>query len=125
MGFQRRWTVTGAAAAVVVALAGMSGCASQGPTAPGGIEQKIVNAHTRADHEELAGLFEKQSADDKAAAEKHRGYARSYRSNRSLRSGNQANLAAHCERLATQYEQAASENVELAKAHRDMGAEIK
>ena len=114
---------------MVVALAGMSGCASQGPTAPGGIEQKIVNAHTRADHEELAGLFEKQSADDKAAAEKHRGYARSYRLNyrlnRSLRSGNQTNLAAHCERLATQYEQAAGENVELAKAHRDMGAEIK
>ena len=110
-------------AALVLASAG---CATRAPMAPAGIEQKIENASSRLDHEELASQYEQQAVVDAAAAVRHRGYAATYRKNRSLRSGLEAhaNLANHCETLARTYQQAADENLVLAKLHRDVAAGV-
>ena len=119
------WLAAGASAAMLVGLTALSGCASQSPTAPIGMEQKIESAHTRADHEDIARQFEQQSVIDKAAGERHRGYARSYLRNPAPRGGDLRGLAEHCQWLAVQYEQAANENLELARMHRDIALQTK
>lgn len=98
------------------------GCSTQAPMAPAGIEQKIENASSRTDHEDIATQYERQAAVDAAAAKRHEGYAATYRKNTSLRSGVQAHatLAKHCENLARTYQQAADENLVLAKMHREL-----
>lgn len=113
--------------AVLGALVSLSGCASQGPVAVEGLEQKIESASSRADHEEIATQYERQSVLDAAAAKRHTGYAASYRKNTSQRSGVQQHLALarHCENLAQAYQKAADENSAMAKAHRELGAAAK
>lgn len=115
----------------LVALAGavvaIAGCAAQAPAAPVGIEQKIENASSRLDHEDVASQYEQQAGVDAATAKRHLGYAATYRKNKSPRSGVQAheNLAKHCENLARTYERAADENLALAKLHRMLAVEAK
>lgn len=121
----RRWFGMGLFALLAAAVVAVGGCATETPVKAGGMEQKIESAHTRADHEEIASLYEQQAGADKAAAERHRGYARAY-----ARSGNPrvpANPAmiSHCENLARTYQQAADENLALAKTHRQAAAEVK
>ena len=108
------------------AVVALAGCATQAPMAPAGIEQKIENASSRLDHEELASQYEQQAIVDAAAAVRHKGYAATYRKNRSLRGGVEAHayLANHCENLARTYQQAADENLALAKLHRDVAAGV-
>ncbi len=136
MKMNRRWLVL---AAVVLTL---SGCAAERPVKPAGIEQKIEAARTRADHQDIAAVYEQQAAGDKAAAERYRGLARAYELGRvsseppagslesvrshagNLRSQNQG-LVALCENLARKYQQAAEENLALAREHRRLAAETK
>jgi hypothetical protein len=102
---------------------------------PAGIEQKIEAARTRADHQEIAAVYEQQGDRDRAAAERHRGLARAYERGRvwsgppvgsasSVRAQNEG-WVAHCENLARIYQQAAEENLALARAHRQVAAETK
>lgn len=119
-----RWLVMGAGVALLAAVATLGGCAAEGPTKPAGLEQKIENARSRADHEAIASQYEQQAGMDKTAAEKHQGYARSYQRAWANRGG-QANMASHCENLAKTYQQAADENLALAKLHRQLAAEAK
>ena len=119
-----RWLVMGAGVALLAAVATLGGCAAEGPTKPAGLEQKIENARSRADHEAIASQYEQQAGVDKTAAEKHQGYAKSYRQAWANRGG-QANMASHCENLAKTYQQAADENLALAKLHRQLAAEAK
>lgn len=102
----------------------LAGCATQGPTPPTGVEQRIENATSRVDHEGLATRYEAQAAADEAAARRHQGYAATYRRNTSPASGPQEHLvlAKHCENLARAYQQAATENTALAKLHRELAA---
>ena len=88
--------------------------------------QKIENASNRLDHEDIASRYEGQAVLDAAAAKRHLGYAAIYRKDRSPR-GSAAHLplAKHCENLARTYQQAADENIALAKLHREMAAEAK
>lgn len=110
------WVGTGAAAAAIT----LAGCATEMPSLPAGIEQKMENATTAADHNELASQYERQASADAATAKRHLGYAATYRRNKSPRSGVQAheNLAKHCEALARTYQQASDQNLEMARLHR-------
>ncbi|NUZ08508.1 hypothetical protein [Piscinibacter koreensis] len=114
----------------LLALAGgviVAGCATQLPQAPAGIEQKIETASSRSDHEDVALQYERQAIVDAAAAKRHKGYAATYRRNTAPRSSAQAHetLARHCDRLSQTYEQAAEENIALAKLHWQLAAEAK
>jgi hypothetical protein len=120
----RRWLVLGAGAVLAVAMLTLVGCAAEAPVKPAGLEQKIETARTRADHEEIASLYEQQAGTDKAAAERHRRLARTYERSWTDRGG-QTNMARHCENLARTYQQAAEENLALAKEHRQAAADTK
>jgi hypothetical protein len=129
MNMSRRW---GVLAAVILIL---GGCATDGSVKPVGLGQKIEAARTRADHQEIAVVYERQAESDRAAAERHRGLARAYEQGwvwnpprvggvSSARRENQ-NLIAHCENLVRIYQQAAEENIALARAHRQLAVELK
>ena len=118
----------GSCSRALIVLAGaaiaLAGCAAQTPAFPTGFEQKIENANSRVDHEDIASQYERQAEVDAAAARRHQGYAGIYRKNTSPRSGVHAHakLAQHCESLARIYRQAADENLALAKLHREQAA---
>ena len=124
MKMNRRSLVLGAGAVLAAAILTLGGCAAYGPVKPAGLEQKIEAARTRADHEQIASLYEQQAGADKAAAERHRGMALAYGRSWTYRGG-QGNMAPHCENLARTYQQAAEENLALAKEHRQAAAEAK
>ncbi|MGB8338012.1 MAG: hypothetical protein WCD07_00915 [Burkholderiales bacterium] len=125
MDMNRRMLVLGSGAVLATVGLSMSGCATEGPVKPSGIEQKIEVANTRADHEAIATLYEQQASADKTAAERHLNLARNYKQMIVNRGGRQVNTARHCENLARIYQQAAEENLALAKEHRQMAAEMK
>lgn len=114
------WLAAGGVAAIAAATITLGGCAAQMPSPPAGIEQKMENASTPSDHNDIASQYERQASVDAAAAKRHLGYAATYRKNKSPRSGAQAheNLAKHCETLARTYQEASDQNLALARLHR-------
>ena len=132
MNRNRRWLLVSAVTALVLTL---GGCAAEGPIKPGGLEQKIDAARTRADHLEIAAVYEQQAEVDNGAMERHRNLARAYEKDWvatgprgaavvNAKRVNQS-VIAHCENLARLYQQAAAENLALAKEHRRLAAEMK
>jgi len=135
MSRNQRWLVLGAGAFLAAAVLALGGCAAEWPVKPADLEQKIEAARTRADHQAIAAVYEQQAEGDRAAAERHRGLARAYergyiaggsrvRGSSTARRENKS-LVAHCENLARIYQQAAEENLALAREHRQVAAETK
>lgn len=131
MNMNRLWLLA-AGAFVVPAILNLSGCAVEGPVKPVVMEQKIKSANTRADHDELADIYERQAKDDRAASERHRELAQWYSKSQIVGSnaGNTVvnaspKMAGHCENLARLYQQAAEENIALSKEHRKMATDAK
>ena len=125
---QRRFVL---AAAVFI----LGGCAAEGPFRLAGLEQKIEAARTRADHQEIAAVYEQLAQRDRAASERHRALARAYEqgyvagtplvgSRITIEKENRS-LVAHCENLARIYQQAAEENLAMAREHRRLAAATK
>ena len=85
------------------------------------MDTMIQSATTKADHEALATHYEQEAKALQAKAADHRRMGQAY-----AKSGGYAvakgNLLQHCEALAATYERAASENMELAKQHRQLVA---
>ena len=121
MSRNQRWLVLGRGTFLALAISILAGCAAEGPVKPAGLEQKIKAARTRVDHQAIAEVYEQQAVGDRAAAERHRGSARAYERGR----WKNKTRAAHCENLAHIYQQAAEENLALARAHRQLASEIK
>jgi len=113
----------------------LNGCPAEKPVTSAGLEQKIETARTRADHKEIAAAYEQQANVDMEAMERHRKLARAYeqgwvwapRGADGVSSAGRKNrsLMAHCENLTRMYQQAAEENLALAKQHRQMASETK
>lgn len=122
VNIQRNWWALGSSV-LLVTMFTLNGCATDALVQASGLEQKIAAARTRADHEEIASLYEQQAGKDKAAAERHHQLAQVYRG----RTGRNIppDMAGHCENLASTYKQAADENLALAKEHRRLAAEMK
>jgi hypothetical protein len=115
----------------------LGGCATEGPIALDGIEQRAMNARTESDHLELAAAYEQQAGRDQGSSENHRQLALAYAtswsplvpwSHATVRgpigntvSGNTV-LVGHCENLANLHARASSANLELAAAHRQASA---
>ena len=99
----------------------------------------IQNARTRSDHEALAKHYEDAAGEFRDKAEDHKKRLDRYEAiaarENPLRSrlgerdssySKQApSLISHCRNLVQLYEQAAAQNMAMAKAHRDIAAEIK
>ena len=86
---------------------------------------KIQAAKTRADHEEISAIYERQASADLAAAENHRRMEKFYRGIDATGSGrsNFAMMAVHCKNLADGYGRAAKEHSGLAELHRKAAAD--
>lgn len=100
----------------------LQGCATQWSHRPPGLEPKIVSAHSRGDHDELAVIYERQAEADRAVAKEHETRARTYRRAPQYR-GLNLSMVQHCEAIAREYRQAAEENAALAKLHREIAKE--
>ena len=92
---------------------------------------KVQIARTRADHEEIVSIYEKQMSADLAAAEEHRRMGNVYKEMGSVYQEPDAasagrstfgSMAAHCDSLVEMYTLAAKEHGALAKLHRDAAA---
>lgn len=116
-----RWLVFSVSAVSLGAVLMFEGCASGRSLSPVAMEQKIVNARTRADHEELASLYESYAKADQTAVKQHEGLAAQYRAPGYRGTGSIS--AQHCDGAARAYRQAALENMALAKVHRELAAQ--
>ena len=125
------------AIAFSAAMASVS-CATEGPSALMGMEQRAMNARSESDHLKLAAAYEQQAVRDRDSSEKHRKLALAYAQSwspavpwshatgsgpiGSASLGNtafgNAVLVGHCVNLAKVYAQASSANLELAAVHR-------
>lgn len=119
MSRNQRWLVLGPGAFLAVAISIFAGCAAEGPVKPAGLEQKIEAARTRADHQEIAAVYEQHAEGDRASAERYRALARMYERGR----WKNKTAAVYCENLARIFQQAAEENLALAWEHRRLAAE--
>jgi DNA mismatch repair ATPase MutL len=107
--------VWSAAIAASLTLGGYAFGAGQEPAA---LEQKIVAATTRADHESMAASYEQEAKTLQAKAEEHRQMAKAYGKIGFLKEKH--NLVQHCDSLVKKYQDAAKENLALAKIHREI-----
>lgn len=115
----RKWKKFGVAV-VVCAVSAFGGMAPTTAEEAASIEQMIVSARTPADHAAIAAYYDKEA---RAAHEKHAEHHRMAETYAKLahagpwkRTGSRA----HCEAVASQYEQIAKEYEALAKLHQAM-----
>ena len=85
------------------------------------MDKAVLNASTRTDHETLAVHYEQEAKALQAKAMEHDKMAESY-SKPGYAASSKANLPQHCSQLAARYREAARENLQLAKGHRELAA---
>lgn len=81
------------------------------------LDQTIESAKTPADHEAIAAYFEQEAVDAKAKADLHRRTAETYRK---MKIPKPVYMAEMCDGIAAMWDKIATDNSNLAKAHRDM-----
>lgn len=92
---------------------------------PMDMSQAVQNAKTRGDHETLATHYEDAAKQMQVKADEHKKALAHYRSARVLFSKRDQDLINHCQGLIRAYEQAAAENLSMAKSHREIAVEAK
>ncbi len=104
---------------LLFALGLLSACAEMNPH-PMDMSQAVQNAESKADHTALAEHYEAEAGALRIKVDEHKKLLAHYEA-KSYKYGRQAQgLKAHCERLISDYEKAAEENLEMAKIHRQM-----
>lgn len=96
---------------------------AESPSGNPGIEQQVLSAKTRSDQEALASQYEKEAQEDQDKARVHREMAKAYAKVGYL--SEKQNLIGHCNIVAKKYEDAAKENLALAKEHRKLAEKMK
>ena len=79
----------------------------------------------KPDHEAIASYYEKEAADAKSQAALHRNMAQTYSTGTSIGKGLGGPLSKHCTDLAKEYDAAATQYTDMAKAHREMAKAAK
>lgn len=106
---------------------------------PMDMAQAIQNARTRSDHEALAKHYEDRAKEMREKTEEHKKLLARYEAIGARGEGRRSHvveldsiyskqgpsLISHCKNLVRLYEQAAAENMAMAKAHYETAAEIK
>ena len=117
MNATSRWILLGAAALVLGA--GALNAARAAEVSHDQLMHMIQTAKTRADHEQIASIYEQQASADRAAAENHRRMESLYKGIDPTAGGRgSGQMAVHCKNLAAGYARAAEEHAALAKLHR-------
>lgn len=122
MTMQKRSFLLGGLGAMLLSISMVSGASAQA-SAPTALAEKIVAAKTKADHEQIAGEFDKQAESDKLSAERHRKMAQAYNTAPWAKASG-AGMVAHCKSLIADYQKAGKQNAAMAKMHRDIGARL-
>ena len=111
----------GACAGLLALSLSLGGYALSAGQESSSLVQKIESAKTRADHEALAAFYEQEAKTAQAKAEQHQEMAEHYK--KGFGYGNsKATLIQHCNYIARKYQEAAKENLALAKLHRELAA---
>lgn len=105
-------------------FAALSGCGPKklDEESSGAMEQAIERAKTKTDHEALAARYEKEANALMEKATRHEKMASAYRKTDNPKFGGDA--ARHCLSMVSYFREAAVENQELAKMHRQMAGEL-
>ncbi len=94
------------------------------PMAGENMEDMIKNAKTKAQHEALASHYEMEAKGLQQKAQKHKEMGKVYGAFPHHYKG-AVTFVEHCNAIASNYEKAAEETLELAKMHRQMASEAK
>jgi hypothetical protein len=97
---------------------------SQGAIAPEQLDQSIIEAKSKADHESLAQYFEQEAKDLEEKAKRHEKLAEDYEKGGSYEKV-KGFMLQHCNAMIRNYRQAAEDNLALAKMHRELAAEAR
>ena len=108
-------------AVLVVGLLTLVGACSPIGKMTHDMDKAILGASTKADHEALAAHYEQEAKALQAKAVEHDIMAASY-SKPGYAASPKADLPQHCRQLASRYREAARENLELARSHRELAA---
>jgi len=87
--------------------------------------QAVQSAKTRSDHDALAKHYEDAAKQMQLKADEHKKLLAQYQAKKGLYGKQAQSLISHCQGLIRIYEQAATENMEMAKSHRELAAEAK
>ncbi|MFN8545207.1 MAG: hypothetical protein U0807_13520 [Candidatus Binatia bacterium] len=88
------------------------------------IEKRIETARTAADHEAIAGYYEREAKEAHAKAAEHRKMGVEYKKAGGAFAA-KTHFHEHCEALVRSYESLAKENEALAAAHHEMAKSVK
>jgi len=97
----------------------LTACAEKNPH-PMDMSQALQSASSKADHEALAKHYEEAATEMQLKADEHKKLLSQYESHSYLYGRQAEDLKAHCQRLIDIYENAAQENLSMAKLHRQM-----
>ena len=106
------------------ALIGLLGSCTINPH-PMDMTQAVQTAKTATEHEALARDYEDAAKDMRAKADEHKKLLAYYEARKDLIRKHAQDLISHCQGLIRIYEQAAAENLRMAKSHHDLAAEAK
>jgi ABC-type Fe3+-citrate transport system substrate-binding protein len=108
-----------------VALGLLTACAKFDPHSMD-MTQAVHNAKSRADHEALAQHYEDVAKEMQSKVEEHKKILSQYEREPWLFGKQEATgFGVHCKNLIQIYSQAAEENLEMAKMHKQLAEEIK
>jgi hypothetical protein len=102
------------------ALLLIGSCTSVGKM-PHDMDTVIQSATTKADHEALASHYDEEAKALQDKAVEHQKMAQAYTG--SVYTRTKTSLPQHCASLAAKYQEAANENLELAKQHHALAEE--
>ena len=92
---------------------------------PMDMTRAVQNAKSAGDHDALARHYDNAAKEMQSNADEHKKLLAEYQSKKALYGKNAQDLINHCQGLIRIYEQAAAENMAMAKSHREMAAEAK
>lgn len=107
--------ICGAVLAFGLSLSGYAVSADQAPSSS--MEQKINMAKSKTDHEALVVQYENEAKELQAKADVHKEMVKAYAGTHWTE---KHDLGKHCKNAAQKYEDAAKENLALAKIHRGL-----
>lgn len=97
----------------------VAACAERSPH-PMDMSQALQNAKTKADHESLAQHYEEAAAEMQGKVEEHKNLLSQYERKPWVLGKQATGFGVHCQNLIQIYSQAAEENLEMARMHREM-----
>jgi hypothetical protein len=106
-----------------LALLGLGACTIN--PHPMDMTQAVQTAKTASEHEALAGHYEDAAKEMRAKVDEHKKLLAYYEARKDLIRKQAQDLINHCQGLIRIYEQAANENLSMAKSHHELAAEAK